>query len=189
LALLTEHVQHVKEIVATQQSYAKVSGLVQEVSLSTLVEDAIRMVQPGLERHNIGLERDFEDLPPILADKHRTLQILLNLLRNAEDAVKNCPNTERVIRVRIAQHSEDRVRLEVKDSGIGLPSENLTRIFAHGFTTKRGGHGFGLHSGALAAKEMDGSLWAESAGLGCGATFTLELPLQVNSRMQERAAA
>ena len=188
LALLTEHLEHVKEIVATQQSYAKVSGVVQEVALSTLVDDACRMVQPALAQHNVVVERDFEEMPPILADKHRTLQILLNLLRNANDAVKSSAPPDRVIHVRIKRQAHDRVRLEVHDKGIGLPNENLTRIFAHGFTTKEGGHGFGLHSGALAAKQMGGSLWAESAGLGRGATFTLELPLQVNSAIQKTAA-
>jgi signal transduction histidine kinase len=66
----------------------------------------------------------------------------------------------------------------VTDNGIGIPSENLNRIFAHGFTTKESGHGFGLHSGALAAKEMGGSLTVQSEGLGFGSTFTLELPLK-----------
>ena len=59
---------------------------------------------------------------------------------------------------------------------MGIAPENLTRIFSHGFTTRREGHGFGLHSGALAAREMDGRLVASSDGPGKGATFTLELP-------------
>ena len=180
LSQLTEHIQHVTEIIATQQNYATVSGLVEEVSLATLVEDAFRIVQPGLDRHNVALECDFEELPRILVDKHRTLQILLNLLRNAKEAIKASPDARRIIRVHLARHSADRVRLEVTDFGIGLPQENLTRIFGHGFTTKKGGHGFGLHSGALAAKQMGGSLWAESEGPGCGATFILELPMHVN---------
>src|SRR5438093_622968 len=70
-----------------------------------------------------------------------------------------------------------RIRISVTDNGVGIPPENLTRIFAHGFTTKKNGHGFGLHSGALAAKEMGGSLSVHSLGLRRGATFTLELPI------------
>jgi signal transduction histidine kinase len=66
----------------------------------------------------------------------------------------------------------------VIDNGVGIPAENLTRIIAHGFTTRKNGHGFGLHCGALAAREMGGALTAQSEGPGRGATFVLELPLQ-----------
>ncbi|MCX6622645.1 MAG: ATP-binding protein, partial [Acidobacteria bacterium] len=176
LRLLTGHVGHIKEIVATQQNYAKVSGLTSEVSLAELIEDAFRIIAPGFERHQITLIKEFEEIPVINADKHRMLQILLNLLRNAKQAIKDSNRPERVIRVRTRLHEGNRIRIEVEDSGIGLPQENLTRIFAHGFTTKPDGHGFGLHSGALAALEMGGSLWAESEGPGWGATFVLELP-------------
>jgi signal transduction histidine kinase len=176
LELLTEHIGHIKRIVATQQNYAKVSGLTETISLSDLVEDSLRMVQTGFERDDIRVLRDFEDVPNVHSDKHQLLQILLNLLRNARQAIAEAGKPERLIRVRIRRH-EDHVRLEVKDSGVGLAQENLTRVFAHGFTTKPDGHGFGLHSGALAAKGLGGSLWAESEGPGLGATFTLELPL------------
>jgi hypothetical protein len=85
------------------------------------------------------------------------------------------------IRVQICRHEGDRVRPTVRDRGVGLAQENLTRVFAHGFKTKSDGHGFGLHSGALAARQLGGSLWAESEGLGLGATFTLELPLEMTA--------
>ena len=177
LELLTDHVYHVKRIVATQQNYAKVSGLIEELSLGDLVEDALRILQSVFERDHIALLRDFKDVPRVNSDKHQILQILLNVLRNAKQAIDNSGRPERLIRIRIRPYGEDRIRIEVKDSGVGLPAENLTRIFAHGFTTKPDGHGFGLHSGALAAKKLGGSLWAESEGPGRGATFTLELPL------------
>ena len=176
LELLTGHVGHIKEIVATQQSYAKVSGLIEIISLADLCEDAIRIVEPGLVRHAIRLERDYETIPPMAVDKHSVLQILLNLLRNAKQAIKDASQDRKCIRIRLYRFEEDRVRIAVEDTGIGLPAENLTRIFSHGFTTRRDGHGFGLHSGANAARRMGGALWAESQGPGCGATFTLELP-------------
>ena len=177
IELLTNHVEHIKAIVATQQNYATISGLVEKFDLSALVRDVVRMVHTGYERHQISLDLDFEDLPLLSADKHKVFQIMLNLLRNAKEAVKEGYNPQRSILVSIRCQGEDRVRVQVKDSGIGLSPENLTRIFAHGFTTKANGHGFGLHSGALAAREMGGTLSVESKGLGLGATFTLELPL------------
>jgi ligand-binding sensor domain-containing protein/signal transduction histidine kinase len=185
LELLTGHLGHIKEIVATQQNYAKVSGLNEVVALPDLVEDAIRIVDPGLSRHGIQVEREHEAVPPMAVDKHSVLQILLNLLRNAKQAIKDSNQPEKSIRIRIHRWGEDRVRIEVKDTGVGLPPENLTRIFSHGFTTRRDGHGFGLHSGANAARQLGGALWAESAGLGCGATFILELPLNAKETVRE----
>jgi len=177
LGLLSGHVGHIKEIVATQQNYAKVSGLVEVISLHELVEDAIRIVEPGLESNGIQLSCKREEVPPVAVDKHSVLQVLLNLLRNAKQAVKDSDREDKRVWVRIYRWGEDRIRIAVEDNGVGLASENLTQIFSHGFTTRRDGHGFGLHSGANAARKMGGALWAESEGLGGGATFTLELPL------------
>jgi C4-dicarboxylate-specific signal transduction histidine kinase len=187
LESLSSHVGHIKQIVATQQSYAKVSGLVERVQLSDLVDDALRIEGPSLARHSIQIERDFEPLPAIAAEKHNILQILLNLLRNAKQALSKANGARaRAIRIRIRRLEESRVTLAVVDNGVGLPPENLTRIFGHGFTTKADGHGFGLHSCALAAGRMGGSLRAESDGPGCGATFTLELPLKSFEEMRRR---
>jgi two-component system, NtrC family, sensor kinase len=110
-------------------------------------------------------------------DKHKALQILVNLLRNARQAVDSSALPNRCVHVRIREGQDHSVQVQVQDSGVGIAPENLTRIFAHGFTTKKDGHGFGLHSGALAAAEMGGSLTVHSDGLGAGATFTLVLPL------------
>jgi PAS domain S-box-containing protein len=185
LDLLREHIEHIRRIVTTQQNYAKAAGLAEEISAAALVEDALRMIQPGFGRHKIRLEREWDNPPMVSADRHSVLQILLNLLRNAKDAIVGGNNPERVVRIRIGAHGADRVRIEVRDSGVGLARENLTRIFAHGFTTKRNGHGFGLHLGALAASHMGGSLWAESGGLGWGATFILELPIAEKAKTQQ----
>jgi signal transduction histidine kinase len=140
-----------------------------------------------LVRHGIKVERDFETLPTIAADKHQILQILLNLLRNAKQAIKQGDEEGRLIRVCIRRLGENRISLAVEDTGVGLPPENLTRIFAHGFTTKVDGHGFGLHSCALAAGQMGGSLRAESEGLGHGAAFILELPLDTADNIKEKS--
>ncbi|HUB81045.1 MAG TPA: ATP-binding protein [Bryobacteraceae bacterium] len=190
LEALSSHVGHIKQIVATQQSYAKVSGLVENVHLADLVEDALRIVESGLVRHGIRVERDFESLPPIAAEKHSILQILLNLLRNAKEAVSEGDESRHgLIRIRIHRLEEGRVSLSVEDNGIGLPAENLTKIFRHGFTTRVDGHGFGLHSCALAARQMGGSLRAESPGRGQGATFTLELPIKTAEDPRKRVLA
>ena len=189
IELMRDHVAHVKEIVATQQNYAKVSGVIEELSLAALVNDALRIVEAGIERHGIRIEKAFEEVPRIPSDKHKIVQILLNLFRNAKQAIKESKSVRRVIRVAVRADGPDSVRIEVSDTGIGLPRENLRRIFAHGFTTRADGHGFGLHSSALAAKDLGGSLWAESDGPGAGSTFILKLPFNFAERAAKRSVA
>ena len=121
--------------------------------------------------------REFEDVPPINVEKHKVLQILVNLMRNAKYACDESGRADKRLTVRVANGDGRRPRYRVMDNGVGIPPENLTRIFNHGFTTRKDGHGFGLHSGALAAEEMGGSLQVHSDGLGRGATFMLELPI------------
>jgi signal transduction histidine kinase/HAMP domain-containing protein len=179
---LTRNVEHVKEIVAMQQSYAKVCGVVEMHSMTELVEDALRLQAGGLARHGVRVARHFDNLPDVLVEKHKVLQILINLFSNAKYALSGADVQERRLSVSVRRKGENRFCISVADNGMGIAPENLTRIFAHGFTTRRDGHGFGLHSGALAAREMGGTLLAQSDGLGKGATFTLELPLQLQEQ-------
>jgi ligand-binding sensor domain-containing protein/signal transduction histidine kinase len=178
LAGLRKNIEHVKEIVAMQQSYAKIAGVTEVVSAIDLVEDALRMNESALVRHNVHLTREYDaNLPQILADRHKVMQILINLIRNAKYACDEGGATNKQMRVRVS-NGTGRIRISVIDNGVGIPPENLTRIFNHGFTTRKNGHGFGLHNGSLAAKEMGGELLVRSEGSGKGAEFTLELPVQ-----------
>lgn len=174
---LGQHIEHIKEIVAMQQNYAKVSGVYENLPVVPLVEDALRMNAAAFERHGIEVIREFApDLPVVHVDRHKALQILINLLRNAKYAMDAGDPPHKRLVVRINQSSPERARITVADNGVGIAPENLTKIFNHGFTTKADGHGFGLHSGANAAREMGGSLTAQSEGPGKGAEFNLELP-------------
>jgi C4-dicarboxylate-specific signal transduction histidine kinase len=171
-------IDHIKEIVATQQNYGRVAGVTEKVKVTDLIEDVLRIHAGELEEQKIQLHREFESDPPeIIVDKHKVMQILLNLLSNARHACLESGAAERRVTVRVS-NGDNKVCVALSDNGVGIPAPNLGKIFNHGFTTrKKGGHGFGLHSGALAAKEMGGSLQAHSEGPGTGATFTLELPL------------
>ena len=175
---LTLNVEHIKEIVGMQQSYARVSGVVETVRLADLAEDAIKMHGGAYARHGIALVRDYEELPPVALDKHKVLQILVNLLHNSKYACEATNQPDKRVLVRIRANGPDRVTLAVADNGVGIAPEHLDLVFSQGFTTRKGGHGFGLHSGILAAREMGGTLTARSDGHGHGAVFTLELPLQ-----------
>jgi len=173
-----QHIEHIKEIVAMQQSYARVSGALEIISSTDLVEDALRMNTGAFQRHQIQIKCQMGDaLPRVCVDRHKVLQILINLFRNAKYALDAKPSADKQLTIQTVQTNPDIVSIIVRDNGIGIAPENLIKIFNHGFTTKRDGHGFGLHSGANAAKEMGGSLTAESNGPGLGATFTLELPI------------
>jgi signal transduction histidine kinase len=109
-------------------------------------------------------------------DKHKVLQILVNLIRNAKHSFDGVKEDKKQITLGITK-TDDRLQIAITDNGIGIPPENLLRIFNHGFTTKKNGHGFGLHSGALTAKELGGTLTAFSEGTGRGSKFTLEFPI------------
>jgi signal transduction histidine kinase len=176
LESLRSNIDHIKSIVAMQQSYARVSGTSEIVDLGELVEDALRMEEDALLRHHVQIVREIETAPPVTTEKHKILQILVNLLRNAKHACGEHDGASRIVTVRVAQ-AGSRVRISVSDTGVGIAAGNLTRIFSFGFTTRKHGHGFGLHSSALAAAELGGSLTAHSDGPGMGATFTLELPV------------
>jgi two-component system NtrC family sensor kinase len=172
-------IEHIKEIVAAQQNYGKIVGLEEQVKVEDLIGDVFRIHSSELAQHGVQIRQDYAPgLPEILVDKHKVLQILLNLLSNAKHAVVDSGQQEKQVTVRVTNGS-DRVRIAMSDNGVGIAPVNLRKIFNHGFTTRKtGGHGFGLHSGALAAKEMGGALLAQSDGPGLGATFTLEIPLK-----------
>ena len=172
---LLESVEHTKDIVSMQQAYARTGGLRDALDPVELVEDAIRMNSGALTRHEVTLVRVFEPTPKISVDRTRILQVLINLIRNAKYACDD-GGEEKVLTVGI-KPTDTGVRISVTDTGVGIPAENLTKIFAFGFTTRKDGHGFGLHSSALAAKEMDGELTVESDGPGKGASFYLDLPV------------
>jgi PAS domain S-box-containing protein len=176
LAALRRNVEHIKEIVAMQQGYAKRGGITDIVDVRMLVEDSLRMNEGAFSRHGVSVERDFAAVPAIEVDKHKVLQILVNVIRNAKYACAEIKGGKKRVTVRVRATAQA-LTIAVIDTGIGIPPQNLQRIFNHGFTTRRDGHGFGLHSSALAARELGGSLEAHSDGLNQGATFTLTLPL------------
>jgi signal transduction histidine kinase len=184
---LLEKVGHIKEIVTMQQSFAMVAGVQEQLKVTDLVEDSLRLSVAAFTRHRIEIVRAYEDAPIINVDRHKALQILVNLTTNAKHACVESGQPDRRMTIRVAS-AENCVKISVIDDGVGIPVENLTRIFNHGFTTRKSGHGFGLHSGALAARELGGSLTVHSEGPGRGATFTLELPLQVSQPLNEEEA-
>lgn len=178
LSQLTKSIDHIKDIVSTQQAYAGAARLVEPLNVVDLFEDALRMNSGALSRHHVVVTKNYQDTPTIIGDKHRLLLILINLISNAKYAMSKISDRQRqmILGVKIVDNAT--LHLSVEDQGEGIAAENITRIFNHGFTTRKEGHGFGLHSCALAAVEMNGHLRVHSDGPGHGAVFTLEIPLE-----------
>ena len=151
LAQLSKSVDHIKDIVATQQSYAGANSLMEPLYINQLLEDALRMNAGALTRHHVTVVKEYGDVPQLMGDKHRLLLILINLISNAKYAMYDLSNRARQLTLGVKVVDDTILRIRVKDDGEGIAPENLTRIFAHGFTTRKDGHGFGLHSCALAA--------------------------------------
>ncbi len=170
---LADKVNSINNVIAAQQSYAGVGGFSENVRLADIVEDAITMQSGSIERHDISIIRDYSDVPDISIQKTKLLHILVNLIKNAKDAMLDTSQDNRSLLISIKKDTET-VCIRIQDSGCGIPRENLKKIFSHGFTTKKTGHGFGLHSSANYMKEMGGEMWAESEGPGKGATFVLK---------------
>lgn len=178
LGELTKNIDHIKEIVAAQQTLAKTAAVIETVPAEDLFGEALRVSQTSLSRHGITIEKRFLPGISVTADRNQILQVLVNFVTNAIHAVKpNPPDQRHLVLDVVAVH--DRVVFSVADNGVGIAAENLNRIFNHGFTTRRDGHGFGLHSGALAARALGGAVRVKSDGPGCGALFTLEIPTAV----------
>lgn len=171
---MIEHVNMIRSTVEVQQSLAKTGSLLEEALAQDLVERTLAMFRLDFETIRIHTEVEVEPGLRLQLDKQGTLQILINLIRNAIEAMTLVQGPRRL---RIRVHASDGyVSFVVEDNGCGIAPENLDYVFRHGFTTKKTGHGFGLHASTIAAKAMGGSLRAESEGLGRGARFTLSLP-------------
>lgn len=178
LAQLAKSIDHIEAIVRKQQCDAPFGGAEEPVVLAELVEDALRLSAPAPSCGGIRVVRELNGTAPVLVDRHKLLQILVNLIRNAQEALLSRNHGDRTLTVRVREAADRSIRIQIADNGAGISSGDLPRIFAHGFTAKKNGHGFGLHNAALEAQEMGGSVTAQSDGPHKGATFTVDLPLK-----------
>jgi signal transduction histidine kinase len=173
-----ENIDLIKGIISAQQGYAQRLGVIENVVVADLIKNALNLQANAWAQSSVEIVRDYQPVPPVLMDMPTVLHILVNILQNARQACEAAPSAHKKIIIRIRPEGENGVRIAVQDNGVGIAPENLSRIFSHGFTTRKNGHGFGLHSAALAAKEGGGQLTVQSDGVGRGTTFTLTLPLR-----------
>jgi PAS domain S-box-containing protein len=192
LARIVKGIEHIRVIIASQQTYAKAASLTEELRVSEVLDEVLGLNASRFDKHEVRIVRRFEADPALVTDRHRIMQILINLIGNALQAVNEVypaasPDARSTLTITMRMTPAGNLAIEVADNGVGIAPDNLGRIFEFGFTTRKEGHGFGLHSSALTARDLGGSLRVESEGLGRGATFTLELPVPA-VRQVERSA-
>jgi PAS domain S-box-containing protein len=174
LGQIETFIHHLRDVISAQQSLIPMGGTIEPTDLRDLVEVALLVQAPDFAR--IHIERDYRDLPLILTDRHKLLQIVVCFVSNARDALLMGGIAPPRVVVRVFRDADDAV-FSIEDSGPGMSSDTLSHLWEFGFTTKRNGHGFGLHASALAAREIGARVSAESDGPGRGARFTVRLPL------------
>lgn len=183
LLQLNAHIQHIKDIVATQSIISGASDMIEKVDLAEVFDYALLVSGISLSTHSIEINKSYQKIPAVLVDKAKLLQIIINLIINAKDALlTQSAKQKKIINLSIIRIAKNSLQMIVEDNGIGIANDDLIKIFSLGYTLKKQGHGFGLHSSALAAKEINGKLEVSSNGLGHGAAFTLTLPILAKDR-------
>ncbi|MGQ0667844.1 MAG: ATP-binding protein [Nitrospiraceae bacterium] len=178
---LVKKVDHIKQVIMSQQDIARAGTVREAVSAEELMEQALMMAMPEPEKYRIEVVREYGHVPKFMTDRHQVLQILVNLITNAKNAMVEYPGQSHRLSLRVGAAADGKgsVQLQVADTGRGIAGENLPRLFTQGFTTRKAGHGLGLHSAAIAAKGVGGAIKAHSEGEGRGAIFTVDLPLEL----------
>lgn len=176
---LNDKIDMIADVVSAQQSYAGISSLTESYPLETVIEDALTLQSGSIGRYGIQVIKNYAALPEVPIQKAKLVHILINLIKNAKESMLETPVENRKLTIS-TERNEDLARLVIKDTGKGIEAESLKKIFTHGYTTKKDGHGFGLHSCANYMMEMNGNIWAESEGIDKGASFILEFKLPMN---------
>ncbi|MCP4756373.1 MAG: response regulator [Proteobacteria bacterium] len=175
---LLEKVNAIADIIAAHQSYAGADSLMEESSLAKIVEDALTMKSERIEQHNIAIMKKFSEVPRVPIQKTKLLHVLINVIENAVEAMLEIPPQERKMTMVVSRdENTEAVNITVRDSGPGVQQDNLERIFAYGFTSKKGRYGLGLHSSANYMTEMGGRIWAANNADDKGLTTSLQLPI------------
>jgi signal transduction histidine kinase len=173
---LLERTGLVRESIRALQDHARGAReqlLRERFGVAEIVRSALEIQRPHLERYGVEVRQELAAVPPLLAPRSKLVHVLVNLLKNAAESMLSTPEGQRVITVVAAARSDGSLELQVRDRGEGIAAENLPKVFTYGFTTKRDGHGFGLHTCANYMRQMGGTIEVQSAGPGQGATFTL----------------
>jgi len=176
---LINKISIMKDVIRTQQSYAKGGFLTEHCPLTSLIEDAIAIQQQSLYQAGVNLRRNYLFEGQCIIHKSKLIQVITNLIKNGKEAMQlnDLQNKPKELLIETRDNNDGTASLLVTDDGIGILDENIKKIFNHGFTTKADGHGFGLHMSANSMTEMQGSLSVTSPGKDKGASFIVTVPI------------
>ncbi|VAW77361.1 hypothetical protein MNBD_GAMMA12-3635 [hydrothermal vent metagenome] len=176
---LSDRITMMREVIDSQQTYARAGGYTEPMDLPVLIADSVRVLQSNFEQNNVQVIKDFEQVPQCHVQKSKLSQVITNLVKNSVEAMERNDEFNRIkeLKITLTRLNDDEVQLTIADNGRGISNDNLVNVFSHGFTTKKTGHGFGLHTCANSMTEMKGSIRVESEGLEQGATFVLVIPI------------
>lgn len=174
IKIILKNIVSIKDIISAQQTLSITKEMDYIISIYELLDEALLITGLNLKQ-GIEIDKQYEKIPPTVIDKVKLLQVVVNLLSNAKDAVNQSDNQKKMISL-VLSRKNNMITIEITDNGVGIFPENKNRIFYHGFTTKETGHGFGLHTSSLVMHELGGDIEVKSDGPGKGATFILQFP-------------
>lgn len=163
----------IKDAVIAQQGFAKSISYQEQCDIEALIHSALKIAESSSYLKDLNVQVIVNEAYDIKVDKSKFIHIILNMIRNSKDALAGISPDSRRIVIEVGRSPQQNKYIKFTDNGEGIASENMGRIFSHGFTTKTTGHGFGLHHSAIALQEMNGRISVKSAGKNCGAEFTI----------------
>lgn len=139
---LINNIEHIKNIISMQKSYAGSYGVREKVKFSDLIEDALKINSQGMSQHGIKIIKDYGDDSVMYFDKHKAMQVIINLINNAKYALIDSDKKAKTINI-VIKSDEDKISINVIDNGVGIASEDMPNLFEYGFKKRREGHGYG----------------------------------------------
>lgn len=173
--LLQNYIEHIKQVVQDQNNLAKLGGVTDEVHVPDLVHEVITMYKNKISSNHILIKKEFEQTKTAYIDQVKVIQILINIVKNSIESLIESQPPNKIIQIKITDE-KTHFAIIISDNGIGISTSALKKLFTVQFTTKKQGHGFGLHASAIAAEELGGKIYAMSDGTNQGATITLKIP-------------
>lgn len=173
---LDEKISIINDVIIAQQSHAGSARNTSETSLTDIVEITLSLQDDLADQDSLNIFKDLKAKTPVIAERSKLIHVLVNFIKNAVESMEENPPENKNLTIKSWEDSY-KVYLSVTDNGSGIKIENLDKIFAHTYTTKKKGHGFGLHSSANYMQEMGGKIEVVSQGVGKGTTFTLVFPI------------